>query len=144
LTFKILNSLISRLSGTDFVNIFSKIAERKISDAMEKGEFDDLPGHGKPLYLEDETWIPDDLRAVYRILKNSGHIPPELELRKEIVNLRSLIDMIDDDKERLKKIREINYKIICLDNLRKRPLNLNLFPEYESKVFDKMFKGNDG
>lgn len=120
------------------MNIFSKIAERKINEAIERGEFDNLQGKGRPFEPEDETWIPDDLRASYRILKNSGYIPPELEIRKEIINLRSLIESIDNDKERLKTLRELNYKIICLDNLRQRPLNLDLFPAYECKVFDKI------
>lgn len=120
------------------MNIFSTIVERKISEAMEKGELDNLRGKGKPLKLEDESWIPDDLRASYRILKNSGYIPPELELRKEIMNLSSLIQIIDNDRERLRKLRELNYKIICLDNIRHRPLHLALFPEYESRIIHRV------
>lgn len=119
------------------MDVFRKIAERKIHEAIEKGELRDLPGRGKPLRLDDETWIPDDLRAAYRILKNAGHIPPELELRNEIVNLRKLIDTIDDDKERLKKLRELNYKIMRLDMMRKRPLNLNGLSDYEGKLAER-------
>jgi hypothetical protein len=119
------------------MDIFRKIAERKIREAMEKGEFNNLPGKGKPLDFEDETWIPEDLRIVYKFLKNAGYIPHELELRNEILNLKSLIDTIDDDKERLKKLRELNYKIIHLNMLRKRPLNLEDFPEYENRVIEK-------
>ncbi|MEW6600042.1 MAG: DnaJ family domain-containing protein [Nitrospirota bacterium] len=120
------------------MDIFSTIAERKILDALEQGEFDDLPGKGKPLVFEDETWIPEDLRAVYRILKNSGYVPPELELRNEIINLKSLISTIDDDQERLRKLRELNFKMMHLEVLRKRPLNLGCFPEYESRVIDRL------
>lgn len=120
------------------MDAFSKIAERKILEAMEQGEFNNLPGKGKPLVFEDETWVPEDLRAVYRFLKNSGYIPPELELRNEIINLKSLIGTIDDDRERLKKLRELNFKIMHLDVLRKRPLNLKDFPEYESRIIEKI------
>lgn len=120
------------------MDIFSRIAERKILEAMEEGEFNDLPGKGRPLVFEDETWIPEDLRAVYRILKNSGYVPPELELRNEIINLKALISTIDDDRERLKKLRELNFKIMRLDILRKRPLNLQDFPEYESRIIEKI------
>jgi hypothetical protein len=119
------------------MDIFGKIAERKILEAMEQGEFNNLPGKGRPLVFEDETWIPEDLRAVYRILKNAGHVPPELELRNEIINLNSLIETIDDDRERLKKLRELNFKIMHLEILRKRPLNLKDFPEYESRLIEK-------
>ncbi len=119
------------------MDIFRKIAERKIQEAMEEGMFDDLQGKGKPLVFEDETWIPEDLRVAYRVLKNSGHVPPELELRKEIVTLRNFIDTLDDDKERLKKLRELNFKIIKLNMIRKKPLNLEEFPQYENRIIEK-------
>lgn len=119
------------------MDAFRKIAERKIHEAIKEGQLKDLPGKGKPLRLDDETWIPEDLRAAYRVLKNAGHIPPELELRNEIINLRKLIDTIDDDKKRLKKLRELNYKIMRLDMMRKRPLNLNGLSDYEGKLAEK-------
>ena len=120
------------------MDIFSSIAERKICESMEKGLFENLPGKGKPLDFESEAWIPEDLRVAYRVLKNAGHIPHELELRKEIINLKGLIDTIDDDKELLKKLRELNCKIMNLNMIRKRPLNLEDFPGYEDKIMEKM------
>jgi hypothetical protein len=123
------------------MNIFAKIAERRIKEAMENGEFDNLEGMGKPFTFEDETMIPEDLRMAYRILKNAGCIPPEIELRNEVVNMSALINTIDDDKERLKKIREFNYKLLRLNIMKKRPFNLDEFPEYEFKVADKLTGG---
>jgi hypothetical protein len=123
------------------MNIFARIAERRIREAMENGEFDNLEGMGKPITFEDETMIPEDLRMVYRILKNAGCIPPELELRNEVVNMSALINTIDDDKERLKKIREFNFKLLRLNIMRKRPFSLDDFPEYELKVADKLTGG---
>ena len=119
------------------MEIFQKIAERKIQEALENGEFDNLPNRGKHINLEDDCFIPEDLRAAYRVLKNAGCIPQELELRKEIVNLKDLIDTLDDEKERIKKIRELNFKIMQFNVMRKRPLCLEDFPEYEQRVFDK-------
>jgi hypothetical protein len=123
------------------MDIFTRIAERRIKEAMENGEFDNLEGMGKPINFEDETMIPEDLRMVYRILKNAGCIPPELELRNEVVNMSALINTIDDDKERLKKIREFNFKLMRLNIIRKRPFNLDEFPDYELKVADKLTGG---
>ncbi len=120
------------------MDIFSKIAEQKIREAIERGDFDHLENSGRPLNLEDETWIPEDLRSAYRVLKNAGCIPPELELRKEVLNLRELLDTIDDDKERLRKIRELNFKLMKLGEMRKRPLNLVQFPEYEEKICGRL------
>ncbi len=120
------------------MDFLGRVAERRILEAIQNGEFENLEGQGKPIKFEDETWIPEDLRMAYRILKNAGCIPPELELRNEIINLSALINTIDDDKERLKKIRELNFKILKLDMMRKRPFNLSDFPEYEGKMIDKL------
>lgn len=120
------------------MEIFLKIAEQRIREALEKGEFADLRGKGKPLEFEDETWIPEDLRPMYRVLKNAGCIPEELELRKEIISLRDMIGTIDDDKERLRKIRELNFKVMKMGELLQRPFDLERFPEYEEKVHRKL------
>ncbi len=120
------------------MNIFSKIAEQRIKEAIEKGEFENLAGSGKPLCLEDETWIPEDLRPAYRVLKNAGCIPPELELQKEVLSLGALICTLDDDQERLKRIRELNFRLLKLNEMRKKPFILDLLPEYEEKIVRKL------
>ncbi len=120
------------------MHIFTKIAEQRIKEAMESGEFDNLQGRGNPLNFEDETWIPEDLRIAYRVLRNAGCIPSELELRNEIINMRALINTIDDDRERLRKIRELNFKLLKLNTMRKKFLNLEDFPEYEEKITNKI------
>jgi len=114
-----------------------RIAERRIIEALENGEFNDLEGAGKPLNLDDDRWIPEDLRIAYRILKNANCTPPELEFRKEVINLCSLVNTIDDDKERMKKLKELNFKLLKLNLTRKRPLHFEDFPEYEGKLIDK-------
>lgn len=55
------------------------LVESRIRDALERGEFDALPGSGQPLPEEDLTGVPDDLRVAFRILKNAGCVPAELE-----------------------------------------------------------------
>ena len=115
----------------------TRIAEERIRKAMEEGEFNNLPGAGKPFSFEDETWIPEDLRLAYRILKNAGYIPPELELKNEIITLRDLIETIDDDKEKVKRLRQLNFKIMKFNMMREKPLSFEQFPEYEQALFDK-------
>ena len=80
---------------------FFRIAERKIQEAVENGELEDLPGKGKPLAFED-SHIPEDLRAAYKILKNNGILPVEMDLRREIVSLEKLI--MDCDSEERKEV----------------------------------------
>jgi hypothetical protein len=120
------------------MDIFAKIAEQRIREAIENGEFDNLEGMGKPLDFSEDVWIPQDLRMSYRILKNAGCLPPELELRNEIISLRDLINTIDDDQVRLKKLRELNFKLLKLSELRKKPVQLDNHPEYEDKIYKKM------
>lgn len=120
------------------MEFFYRIAERRIIEAIANGEFDNLEGKGKPIDFEDETWIPEDLRMAYRILKNAGCIPPELEFRNEVINMCSFMNTIDDDKERIKKLRELNFKLLKLNLTRKKPLNFEDFPEYEGKLVDKL------
>jgi hypothetical protein len=57
--------------------MFDAIAERKIAEAIAAGELDNLPGAGRPLDLEDDLLIPEELRMAHRILKNAGYSPTE-------------------------------------------------------------------
>lgn len=120
------------------MDIVARLADKKIREAMGRGEFDCLPGAGKPLRLDADSNIPEELRAGYRILKNAGYIPPEIEMRNEIVNIRNLLGTIDDDKERSRRQRELNFKLLKLNMIRKRPVNLENFPEYEERIFEKL------
>ena len=67
------------------------IAEEKIARAVARGELDDLPGAGKPLDLDDDPLVPEDVRAAYRILKNAGYVPEELHSLREIAALERLV-----------------------------------------------------
>jgi hypothetical protein len=73
------------------MKVIEKIAEQRIREALERGEFDNLRGAGKPLELDDDSDVPQELRAAYRILKNSGFVPPEVELRREIAKAEQLL-----------------------------------------------------
>ncbi len=95
------------------------IAERKIQEALRNGEFDDLPGKGEPLRLEDESGIPEELRLAYKILKNADCLPPELELKKEINNLGEMIQGIEDLDEKYRQMKRLNFMIMKLNMMRK-------------------------
>ena len=84
------------------------IAERKIVEALERGELANLPGEGRPLALEDDALVPEDLRAAYRILKNAGYVPPEVEALTEIAQLENLIHREGGDSaERASAVRKL-------------------------------------
>ena len=84
------------------------IAERRIAEALERGELANLPGAGRPLALDDDALVPEDLRAAYRILKNAGYVPPEVEAFTEIAQLESLIHREGGDSaERARAARKL-------------------------------------
>ncbi|MBF0241856.1 MAG: DUF1992 domain-containing protein [Desulfamplus sp.] len=75
---------------------FESLVEERILKAQKNGEMDNLPGQGKPLNLEDMK-IPEEFRMVHRVLKNSGFVPPEVELRKQIRELEDMLKSIDEN-----------------------------------------------
>src|SRR5205814_8617779 len=84
--------------GEGSMSIFARIAEAKIQDAIERGDFDALPGRGRPLQFEDMSGVPPDMRMGYKILRNAGVAPPEVELRREVYRLdRQIAETRDPD-----------------------------------------------
>jgi Domain of unknown function (DUF1992) len=67
------------------------LVERRIETAIARGEFDNLPGAGRPLAFDDDPLVPEELRVAYRLLKNSGYVPPELSQVAEINQLLGAI-----------------------------------------------------
>ncbi len=117
---------------------FDKIAEKKIREAMEEGQFDDLPGKGKPLVLEDDSHIPQDIRLAHKILKNADCLPPELELRKEILTIEELLGGLKDTKEKYRQIKKLNYLIMKLNMTRRSSLVMEKNQHYFDKIVDRM------
>ena len=120
------------------MDILATIAERKIREAIARGELDNLAGKGQPLAMdEDLSGVPAELRMAYKILKNAGFVPPEVALRKEIVTLREMLGQLEDDDQRRTLRRQLDYKLLKLNMMRKRPLDLDEFPEYRDKIIDR-------
>jgi hypothetical protein len=94
-----------------------KFIEEKIREAMEKGEFDNLPGKGKPLDLDAYFATPADLRLGYSVLKSAGCLPVEVELQNEIDSLKARLDVCDGERERQALRKEIEGKTLKLNLL---------------------------
>ena len=67
------------------------LVERRIQAAIAHGEFDNLPGAGRPLDLDDDRLVPEELRVAYRLLKNAGYVPPELAQIAEVNRLLATV-----------------------------------------------------
>ncbi|NLI83236.1 MAG: DUF1992 domain-containing protein [Deltaproteobacteria bacterium] len=123
---------------SNLFNVFDKIAEEKIREAIKNGEFEDLPGKGKPLNLEEERHLPAHLRLAYKILKNADCLPPELELRKEIRTMETLLSGVRDAQEKYRQMKKLNYLIMKLNMSRKVPAALEENQHYYEKLLDKV------
>ncbi|WP_029590159.1 DUF1992 domain-containing protein [Franconibacter pulveris] len=112
-------------------------AEKHILEAQRKGELDGLPGEGKPLKLDDDSNVPADLRAGYRLLKNGGYLPPELQQRKEALELADLLKSIAKTDPQ----HQLIEKRLALLELKLRQAGLNtdfLHGEYAGRFANKM------
>ena len=63
--------------------MFDRIVESIIKDAMERGEFDNLSGQGKPIDLTEYFETPEEVRLVNSVLKNAGMTSREVDLLKD-------------------------------------------------------------
>jgi hypothetical protein len=119
------------------------IAERRIREAQERGDFDDLPGAGAPLDLHDDALVPEDLRAAYRVLKNSGFLPPELETHREIREVEELLRRVDDDGERMQLVSRINF-LLGRSAAGRRHGNLRVDQDYFEKLAERLEQRRKG
>jgi DnaJ-like protein len=79
---------------------FSRVVENRIREAIAEGKFDNLPGAGERLDLEEYFSTPEDLRMAYSILKNARVAPAEVELLNEIARVKQTLEQTNDDAER--------------------------------------------
>jgi hypothetical protein len=102
------------------MDVFQQIAENRIREAMEEGLFEQIPGKGKPFRFEDDSMVPEDLRQSHKILKNAHCLPAELELRKDIFNIRQMLESAVDEETRMALQRKLNSATLALDMRRTR------------------------
>ena len=100
------------------MDALERIAEQRIREALDRGDFERLPGFGKPLQLDDDSDIPPELRVPYRILRNAGCVPPEVELRREIASVESLLAQASEGEAREVASRKLDYLLTRLSSMR--------------------------
>ncbi len=120
------------------MSIFARIAEQRIQEAMERGEFDNLALKGAPLPVEDFSHVPEELRMGYKVLKNAGVLPEELELKREIVDLRRLLAACADEGERSNLRRRLTARQLRFDMLMEKHLRSPAWLQYEGKINERM------
>ena len=99
--------------------------EQQIRKAIAEGEFDDLPGKGKPVDLRAYFDTPEDLRMAYSILKDANVVPEEVQLLKDIEALKAQLETCSDQEQRNqieKAIREkrLTFNLLIENQRRKK------------------------
>ena len=90
---------------------FEKNVDEKIKEAITRGEFDNLPGKGKPLDLDAYFATPEHLRMGYSILKSADIIPEEMELLKHIQDLKKSLDFSTSQIEKRAIQKQLSEQI---------------------------------
>lgn len=119
------------------MNPIDQIAETRIREAIERGELSGLPGEGRPLQLDDDSAIPEELRAAYRILKNAGFLPPELQLRKELREAEHLLQQLPESERSRARFRLELLQLRLAANHR-QPINLLLEDRYRQRLLERL------
>jgi hypothetical protein len=126
------------------MNPFQELVEQRIREADKRGELDNLPGHGQPLALEDDTMVPEELRAGYRLLKNANCLPPELTDHAEIRSLEELLSRIDAGESRAdrdtaqRRLRALRQKVAA----RRSQAPLWTDPAYQDALMERLGDGD--
>lgn len=108
--------------------------EERIKKAVDEGEFDNLPGQGKPLDFTDELpGLSSELKMAYKVLKNAGYLDESVEENKDRVTFKDLYQCATGEKEK-------NYQkqVEFHEFVKKQKLYKNRkFQEYAHKIFKR-------
>ena len=118
----------------NFLHFLANRAERRIQEAQKEGAFDHLPGEGRPLDLEDDSAVPQELRMAYKVLKNAGYLPPELADRKEINTILDLLEHCEDGAEKLRQMQKLDVILMRMKSRRSRSVAITENNPYYEKV----------
>ena len=89
---------------------FDETIEALIKEAQARGDFDDLPGKGKPVDLAEYFNAPEDVRVAQAMLKNAGMVPVEIELLQDIAALKEVLATTEDEFEKDKMHKLLKEK----------------------------------
>jgi hypothetical protein len=122
---------------------FTKIVEERIRKAQRNGEFKNLAGSGKPLALQEDRHIAEELRLSYKILKNADCLPPEVDLKKEIERTEDLLRGMEETAEKYRILKKLNFLIMKLNATRNMSIAFEVPQRYSTRLVDRFESGNN-
>ena len=115
------------------------LVEDLIKKAQREGQFDNLPGAGKPLPPDEFAHYPEDIRMVMRILKNSGHDAEAQFIKEEMSGLQHQMKKALG-KEKTELEQQYNQKLTQMNRILKKKgiqTNSSAFKQYQSEMSDR-------
>ncbi|WP_206952099.1 DnaJ family domain-containing protein [Trinickia acidisoli] len=103
------------------MKLLDALVEQRIAAAAARGEFDDLPGAGAPLELDDDMLVPEEVRVANRILKNAGFVPPAVEQLRSLRHLQDELNAAGDHATRCRLQAKLLALDMALESLRGEP-----------------------
>jgi len=99
------------------VSALERLAEERERRAVEAGELDRLPGAGRPLRLDDDGGVPQEMRAAYRVLRNAGLVPEQVYVRRDIDALLASFAGLAPGDQRAEAARRLGLLHARLESL---------------------------
>jgi hypothetical protein len=119
------------------MSILHNLAERKILEAIREGVLDDLALHGQPIPHEDFSGVPEELRMGYKILKDAGYLPEELQLQQEILALQDMLNACTSPEEKEQARRKLTLRRLHFEMLMEKRGSSMAIREYQAKLEEK-------
>jgi hypothetical protein len=116
------------------MSILHTLAERRILEAIKEGVLEDLTLRGQPIPREDLSGIPEELRMGYKILKNAGYLPEELQLRQEILELQDLLNACTSAEEQEQTRRKLTLRRLHFEMLMEKRGRSLAIREYQARL----------
>lgn len=117
------------------------IAEKRIEEAIERGEFDNLAGAGKPLKLDDDPNVPPELRMAFKILKDAGIVPAEVETQQQIRRIEDMLDGLDDETEQTEAQKRLSLLRLRLEMSGLGGTGLTRSSPYRGRLIGRLTRG---
>jgi hypothetical protein len=116
------------------VDTIDQMVERRIAEAIARGDFEGLPGAGRPLELDDDRLVPEELRVACRIMRNAGFLPEDLRLFAEIRSAEQLLMQARAGDERVAASARLRVLLERLGSCRAMPL------QAQAQYFDRLLE----
>lgn len=123
--------------------LLDQLAEQKIQDHLSRVDPRQSELCGQALDLDVDAHVPSELRALYRVLKHSGFVPPEVALRDEINSLTRLLGCVADEGERGRVARRLQVLQLQLESRGAKGQGSGLLAEYRDQLTQRLARSDE-